>query len=41
MQSTISIPKHWDYPRFCFGQRTQQGVIFGLEYYPADTQLAY
>ncbi|MBD2253330.1 hypothetical protein [Nostoc parmelioides] len=41
MQPTISIPKHWDYPRFVFGQRTQQGVILGLEYYPADTQLAY
>ncbi|BAY73358.1 hypothetical protein NIES23_61860 (plasmid) [Trichormus variabilis NIES-23] len=41
MQPTISIPKHWDYPRFVFGQRTQQGVILGLEYYPPDTQLAY
>lgn len=41
MQPTILLPKHWDYPRFIFGQRTQQGVILGLEYYPADTQLAY
>ncbi|MBD2472001.1 hypothetical protein [Nostoc sp. FACHB-145] len=41
MQPTITIPKHWDYPRFTFDQRTQQGIILGLEYYPADTQLAY
>ncbi|MBD2452215.1 hypothetical protein H6G76_34980 [Nostoc sp. FACHB-152] len=41
MQPTISIPKHWDYPSFTFGQRTQQGIILGLEYHPADTQLAY
>ncbi|MBD2473241.1 hypothetical protein [Nostoc sp. FACHB-145] len=31
MQPTISIPKHWDYPSFTFGQRTQQGLIIGLE----------
>ncbi|AUB43364.1 hypothetical protein COO91_09539 (plasmid) [Nostoc flagelliforme CCNUN1] len=24
MQPTISIPKHWDYPRFALDQRTQQ-----------------
>ncbi|BCL39811.1 hypothetical protein [Nostoc sp. MS1] len=41
MQPTISIPKDWDYPRFVFGQRTQQGVILSLEYYPVNTQLAY
>lgn len=41
MQPTITIPKHWDYPRFTFGQRTEQGIILGLEYYPADTKLAY
>ncbi|MBD2302776.1 hypothetical protein [Nostoc sp. FACHB-190] len=41
MQPTISIPKDWKYPRFTFGQRTQQGLIIGLEYKPADTQLAH
>ncbi|MBD2459233.1 hypothetical protein H6G80_35005 [Nostoc sp. FACHB-87] len=41
MQPTISIPKHWEYPRFAFGQRTQQGIVIGLEYKPANTQLAY
>lgn len=41
MQPTISIPKDWDYPRFIFGQRTQQGIVIGLEYKPANTQLAY
>jgi endonuclease/exonuclease/phosphatase (EEP) superfamily protein YafD len=41
MQSTITIPNNWDYPRFSFGQRTQQGLIIGIEYHPADTQLAY
>ncbi|MBW4689267.1 MAG: hypothetical protein KME40_30290 [Komarekiella atlantica HA4396-MV6] len=40
MQPTISIPKHWDYPRFTFGQRTQQGLILGLYYYPTGTELA-
>ncbi|MBW4617700.1 MAG: hypothetical protein KME21_31825 [Desmonostoc vinosum HA7617-LM4] len=41
MQPTISIPNNWDYPRFTFGQRTQQGIIIGCEYYPADTLLAH
>ncbi|MBD2536521.1 hypothetical protein H6G97_47520 [Nostoc flagelliforme FACHB-838] len=40
MQPTISIPKHWDYPRFAFDQRTQQGMILGLYYYPTGTELA-
>jgi hypothetical protein len=35
MQPTISIPKHWDYPRFTFGQRTQQGVILGMDIIPS------
>jgi len=30
-----------EYPRFTFGQRTQQGLIIGMEYKPADTQLAH
>jgi hypothetical protein len=40
MQPTISIPKHWDYPRFALEQRTQQGIILGLQYYPTGTELA-
>ncbi|MBD2492358.1 hypothetical protein [Aulosira sp. FACHB-615] len=41
MQPTISIPSDWEYPRFAFGQRTQQGIVIGLEYKPANTQLAH
>ncbi|QLE59628.1 hypothetical protein [Nostoc sp. TCL26-01] len=41
MQSTISILKGWEYPRFTLGQRTQQGLIIGIQYYPADTLLAH
>ncbi|MBD2498817.1 hypothetical protein [Nostoc sp. FACHB-280] len=41
MQPTISIPQDWEYPRFIFGQRTQQGIVIGLEYKPANTQLAH
>ncbi|MCC5669807.1 hypothetical protein LC653_39885 [Nostoc sp. CHAB 5784] len=40
MQPTISIPKHWGYPRFALDQRTQQGIILGLQYYPNGTELA-
>ncbi|MBD2249180.1 hypothetical protein [Nostoc sp. FACHB-888] len=40
MQPTISIPKHWDYPRFALEQRTEQGTILGLYYYPSGTELA-
>ncbi|MCC5619726.1 hypothetical protein LC605_32860 [Nostoc sp. CHAB 5836] len=40
MQPTISIPKHWEYPRFALEQRTQQGIILGLHYYPNGTELA-
>ncbi|WP_331001044.1 hypothetical protein [Nostoc commune] len=36
----MSIPKHWDYPRFALEQRTQQGIILGLQYYPNGTELA-
>ncbi|UKP00961.1 hypothetical protein [Nostoc sp. UHCC 0870] len=41
MQATISIPKGSEYPRFTIGQRTQQGLIIGIQYYPADTLLAH
>ncbi|BAY41504.1 hypothetical protein NIES2111_59000 (plasmid) [Nostoc sp. NIES-2111] len=41
MEPTISIPKDWDYPRFALGQRTEQGLIIGIQYYPANTLLAH
>ncbi|WP_375495221.1 hypothetical protein [uncultured Nostoc sp.] len=40
MRPTISIPQHWGYPRFALDQRTQQGTILGLYYYPSGTELA-
>ncbi|MHC5863000.1 hypothetical protein [Nostoc sp.] len=40
MQPTISIPKHWEYPRFALEQRTQDGIILGFYYYPSGTELA-
>ena len=40
MQPTISIPQHWGYPRFALDQRTQDGIILGLQYYPNGTELA-
>ncbi|QFS52323.1 hypothetical protein [Nostoc sphaeroides] len=40
MQPTISIPQHWDYPRFALDQRTKDGIILGLYYYPSGTELA-
>ncbi|RCJ29998.1 hypothetical protein A6769_34730 [Nostoc punctiforme NIES-2108] len=40
MQPTISIPQHWAYPRFALEQRTEQGMILGLYYYPNGTELA-
>ncbi|BBD70210.1 hypothetical protein NIES4072_65760 [Nostoc commune NIES-4072] len=40
MQPTISIPQHWDYPRFALDQRTKDGIILGLYYYPYGTELA-
>ncbi|MEH1814038.1 MAG: hypothetical protein V7K26_15595 [Nostoc sp.] len=41
MQSTISIPHGWKYPRFTLGQRTEQGIIIGIKYYLNDSLLAY
>ncbi|MBD2492315.1 hypothetical protein [Aulosira sp. FACHB-615] len=41
MQPTINIPQNWDYPRFTFGDRTQQGIILGMEYYLPNTPLAH
>ncbi|MCC5622163.1 hypothetical protein [Nostoc sp. CHAB 5715] len=40
MQSTISILQHWGYPRFALDQRTKEGIILGLQYYPNGTELA-
>ncbi len=40
MKATISIPQHWAYPRFTLEQRTEQGTILGLYYYPSGTELA-
>lgn len=40
MQPTISIPKNWEYPRFTFSDRIQQGIIVGMEYYVKDSFLA-
>ncbi|MCC5667210.1 hypothetical protein LC653_25815 [Nostoc sp. CHAB 5784] len=40
MQPIISIPQHWAYPRFALDQRTEQGTILGLYYYPSGTELA-
>lgn len=40
MQPIISIPQHWGYPRFALDQRTEQGMILGLYYYPSSTELA-
>ncbi|QHG20231.1 hypothetical protein [Nostoc sp. ATCC 53789] len=40
MQPIISIPQHWGYPRFALEQRTEQGTILGLYYYPSGTELA-
>ncbi|MBW4458484.1 MAG: hypothetical protein KME55_41200 [Nostoc indistinguendum CM1-VF10] len=40
MQPTISIPQHWGYPCFALDQRTEQGTILGLYYYPSGTELA-
>ena len=40
MQPTIFIPQHWGYPRFALDQRTKDGIILGLQYYPSGTELA-
>jgi hypothetical protein len=41
MEPTITIPQGWKYPRFTLGQRTQQGIIVGIKYYPSDSLLAH
>jgi len=41
MQPTIPIPHGWKYPRFTLGQRTEEGIIIGIKYYPSDSLLAH
>ncbi|MBN3906719.1 MAG: hypothetical protein HWQ35_09195 [Nostoc sp. NMS1] len=41
MQATITIPHGWKYPRFTLGQRTEQGIIIGIKYYPSESLLAH
>ncbi|MEH2231081.1 MAG: hypothetical protein V7K71_15915 [Nostoc sp.] len=41
MQPTITIPHGWKYPRFTLGQRTEQGIIIGIKYYPSESLLAH
>ncbi|MBD2457300.1 hypothetical protein H6G80_24890 [Nostoc sp. FACHB-87] len=40
MQFNTSIPQGWELPKFWLGQRTEQGLIVGVEYCPPDTLLA-
>jgi hypothetical protein len=35
----VTIPNHWTLPKFSFGQRTKQGVIVGIQYYPPNNLL--
>ncbi|MEH1817784.1 MAG: hypothetical protein V7L31_01575 [Nostoc sp.] len=35
----VSIPNHWISPKYSFGQRTKQGVIVGIQYYPPNNLL--
>jgi hypothetical protein len=39
MEPTISIPKGWKYPHFSLGQRTDEGLIIGIKYYPQGSLL--
>ncbi|MBE9211060.1 hypothetical protein IQ244_32165 [Nostoc sp. LEGE 06077] len=40
MQFSTSIPQDWESPKFWLGQRTEQGLIVGVEYCPPGTLLA-
>lgn len=35
----IAIPNHWMSPKYSLGQRTKQGVIVGIQYYPPNNLL--
>lgn len=32
----VTIPNHWTSPKYSLGQRTKQGVIVGIQYYPPN-----
>jgi hypothetical protein len=35
----VSVPNYWTSPKYSFGQRTKQGVIVGIQYYPPNNLL--
>lgn len=35
----ITIPNHWTLPKYSLGQRTKQGMIVGIQYYPPNNLL--
>ncbi|MEH2255282.1 hypothetical protein [Nostoc sp.] len=35
----VSVPNYWTSPKYSFGQRTKQGVIVGIQYYPPNDLL--
>jgi hypothetical protein len=36
----VTIPNYWTSPKYSLGQRTKQGVIVGIQYYPPNNLLA-
>ncbi len=37
----MALPIDWDEPKYGLGQRTKQGIIVGMDYYPAYTTAGY
>ncbi|MHC5771888.1 MAG: hypothetical protein ACYTXI_41485, partial [Nostoc sp.] len=35
----VTIPNHWTSPKYSLGQRTKQGIIVGVQYYPPNNLL--
>ncbi len=35
----VTIPNYWTLPKYSLGQRTKQGVIVGIQYYPPNNLL--
>ncbi|MCW5318822.1 hypothetical protein GTQ43_35770 [Nostoc sp. KVJ3] len=35
----VTIPDYWTLPKYSLGQRTKQGVIVGIQYYPPNNLL--
>ncbi|MHC0068896.1 hypothetical protein ACWATR_39555 [Nostoc sp. UIC 10890] len=35
----VTIPNHWTSPKYSLGQRTKQGMIVGVQYYPPNNPL--